>query len=91
MTPVKWFKNERLIEMHAETSFTVYVLKIVIVIKGSENEDDSIVIKLIPLCSQRWWWEVLQKKKKKKKDIFTICVQATLEPTYTLDRGHNWV
>lgn len=28
-------------------------------------------------------------KKKKKKDIFTICVQATLEPTYTLDRGHN--
>lgn len=26
---------------------------------------------------------------KKKKDIFTICVQATLEPTYTLDRGHN--
>lgn len=39
--------------MRTETSFTVYGPKIAIVIKGSENEDDSIVTKLIPLCSQR--------------------------------------
>lgn len=53
MSPFKWFKNETLIEMYTETSFTGYALKIVIAVKGSENEDDSIAIKLISLYSQR--------------------------------------
>lgn len=72
--------------MYTETSFTGYALKIVIAVKGSENEDDSVAIKLISLYSQRWWWEVLQKQK-----IFAQSVQTTLEPTDALDWGHNWV